>query len=76
MRVIETVDEVRQHIEANLRGLAKSAVDMSKESRRRHEVETDEHLKDIWKREAEIEMRIAKLINGECDALLNRVATP
>lgn len=73
MRVIETVEELRQHIEANLRGLAKRAVDMSKESRRRHDAEGDERLKDIWKREAEIELRVAKLLNDECDALLKRL---
>lgn len=73
MRVIETVDEVRQHIEANLRGLAKSALDKSKESRRRFDAEDDERLKDIWKREADIELRIAKMINEECDTLLERL---
>ena len=57
-------------------GWRKALSTCRKRGRRRHEVETDEHLKDIWKREAEIEMRIAKLINGECDALVDRVATP
>ena len=76
MRIMETVNEVRQHIEANLRGLAKNALDKSKESRQRYVAETDEHLKDIWKQEAEIELRIAKRINEECDVLLTRLTTP
>jgi hypothetical protein len=65
MRVIETVDEVRQHIAANLRGLAKSAVDRSKESRQRCEAETDEHLKATWRKGADTELRIWKMINEE-----------
>lgn len=75
MRKIETAEEVRQHIEANLRGLAKAALDKSKESRQRHAAEPDPHLKDIWRREAETELRIAKLINEECDGLLERLAS-
>jgi hypothetical protein len=76
MRLIETADEVRQHIEANLRGLAKSALEKSHESRRRCAAETDGRLKDIWQREAEIELRIAKLANEKCDALLKELTSP
>lgn len=70
MRLIETAEEARQHIEANLRTLAKSALERSHESRKRHEAETDDRLKEIWKREAEAELRIAKIVNQECDTLL------
>ncbi|NJO55692.1 MAG: hypothetical protein HC834_04265 [Rhodospirillales bacterium] len=75
MRAIETVEEARQHIEANLLGLAKSALDKSKESRQRYQTEADDHLKNIWKQEADSELRIAKLINDECDALLSKLAS-
>lgn len=70
MRVIDTGEELRQHIEANLRGLAKTALEKSQESRKRHDGESDPRLKAIWKREAEAELRIAKVINDECEALL------
>jgi hypothetical protein len=70
MRLIEIAEEVQQHIEANLRTLAKSALERSHESRKRHDAETDQRLKEIWKREAEAELRIAKTVNQECDALL------
>jgi hypothetical protein len=70
MRLIDTGEELRQHIEANLRGLAKAALEKSQESRRRHDGETDPRLKVIWKQEAEAELRIAKVINDECEALL------
>lgn len=70
MRLIDTGEELRQHIEANLRGLAKTALEKSQESRRRHEGETDPRLKAVWKHEAEAELRIAKVINDECEALL------
>lgn len=39
MRLIDTGEELRQHIEANLRGLAKTALEKSQESRKRHEGE-------------------------------------
>jgi ElaB/YqjD/DUF883 family membrane-anchored ribosome-binding protein len=70
MRVFKDVEELKQHIEANLRGLAKSALDKSHESRLRSENETDERRKEIWRREAEAEKRIAKMINDECEQLL------
>jgi hypothetical protein len=76
MRVIETVEEARQHIEANLQGLAKDAFERSQESRRRYDSETDDRLREVWKREAEAELRIAKMINEECDTLLKMVNTP
>ena len=75
MRLIETAEEARQHIEANLRGLAKIAIDRSKESRQRFGAETDEKLKRIWEREADVELRIAKLINEECDALVKELTS-
>jgi len=76
MRLIDTADEVRQHIETNLRGLAKSALEKSHDSRQRCAAETDARLKDIWRREAEIELRIAKLANENCDALVNELTSP
>ena len=76
MRIIKTVEEARLHIEANLRGLEKGAFDRSQESRRRCDSETDDRLREVWKREAEAELRIAKMINEECDTLLKMVNTP
>jgi hypothetical protein len=70
MRVFENVEELRQHIEANLRGLAKSALDKSRESDLQSKNEPDEWRKEIWRREAEAEKRIAKMINDECEQLL------
>ncbi len=74
MRVFGTLEEARQHIEASLRGLAKSALERAQDSRRRFEAETDARLKEIWRLEAEAEKRIAKAINDECEALLKRLA--
>jgi hypothetical protein len=73
MRLIETDEELRQHIEASLRGMAKIALERSQESRRRHDAEADARRKTIWKREAEAELRIAKAISDECEALLKMV---
>jgi hypothetical protein len=70
MRVFQDVEELKQHIEANLLGLANSALDKSHESRLRFENEPDERRKEIWRREAEAERRIAKMINDECEQLL------
>ena len=70
MRTFENVEELKQHIEANLRGLAKRALEMSHESRVRSENEPNVRLKEIWHREAEAEKRIAKIINSECEQLL------
>ncbi len=74
MRLIETEEEMRQHIEANLRGLAKVALEKAQDSRRRHDTEQDARRKTVWGREAEAELRIAKAVNEECEALLRLVA--
>ena len=74
MRVFEGVDEARQHIESNLRGLAKEAMERAHDSRSRAGSESDERLRAIWRAEADAELAIAKRINAECDALLDRFA--